>query len=74
MQRNKRTPKLLAQGFAGPGKQDCRSRAPDSQPCQQSKVSQHTVTPLGNFTPLAIRFMHNQIGIIETLPTSAGFT
>ena len=72
--RNERTPELLAQRFVRPGTQDCRSRAPDSQPCQQSKVFRHTITPLGDFKPLAIRFLHNQAGITETLPTSAGFT
>jgi len=72
--RNERTAELLAQRFVRPGTQDCLSRAPDNQRCQQSKVFRHTVTPLGDFRPLGIRFLHNQVGITETLPTSAGFT
>lgn len=72
--RNERMPELLAQRFVRPGTQDCRSRAPASQPCQQSKVFRHTVAPLSDFRPLGIRFLHNQVGYTETLPTSAGFT
>jgi cleavage and polyadenylation specificity factor subunit 1 len=41
---------------------------------QRSKVSHHTVTPLGNFTPPAVRFLHVHIDLIGPLPTSAGYT
>jgi hypothetical protein len=47
----KATAKLVAQRFVWPGvRKDCRNWTRDCQPCQHSKVSRHTVTPLGNFT------------------------
>jgi hypothetical protein len=38
------------------------------------KVSRHTVTPLGDFTPPAARFLHVHIDLVGPLPTSAGYT
>jgi cleavage and polyadenylation specificity factor subunit 1 len=32
------------------------------------------VTPLGNFTPPAARFLHVHIDLVEPLPTPAGYT
>jgi cleavage and polyadenylation specificity factor subunit 1 len=37
-------------------------------------VSRHTVTPLGDFTPLAARFLHVHVDLVGPLPTSAGYT
>jgi len=42
------------------------------QPCQRSKGSCHTITPVGNFTIPPARFLHVQIDIIGPLPSSAG--
>jgi transposase InsO family protein len=39
-----------------------------------SKVSRHTVTPLGDFTPPPARFLHIHIDLVGPLPTSAGYT
>jgi transposase InsO family protein len=67
--------KLVAQRFVWLGVQkDCRTWARAWQSCQRSKVSRHTVTPLGDFTPPAARFLHVQIYLVGPLPTSAGYT
>jgi cleavage and polyadenylation specificity factor subunit 1 len=39
-----------------------------------AQVSRHTVTPVGDFTLLATRFLHIHIDLVEPLPTSAGYT
>jgi cleavage and polyadenylation specificity factor subunit 1 len=67
----KATARLVAQRFVWPGIQkDCNwARA-----CQLSKVSRHTTTPVGDFTPPAARFLHIHIDLVGPLPTSAGFT
>jgi hypothetical protein len=52
---------------------DCRTWASACQSCQLFKVSRHTVTPLGDFTPPACRFLHAHIDIVGSFPTSAGF-
>jgi hypothetical protein len=41
--------------------------------CQRSKVSRHTVTPVGDFTPSAARFLHVHVDLVGPLPTSAGY-
>jgi hypothetical protein len=41
---------------------------------QRSKVSRHTVTPLGDFTTPAARFLHAHIDLVRPLPISAGYT
>jgi cleavage and polyadenylation specificity factor subunit 1 len=69
------TAKLVSQRFVWPGIQkDCRDWARACQPCQRSKVSRHTVTPLGHFTLPAARFLHVHVDLIGPLSTSAGFT
>jgi cleavage and polyadenylation specificity factor subunit 1 len=65
--------KLVAQRFMWPGVQDCRTWARASQTCLRSKVSRHTVTPLGDFTPPAARFLHIHVDPVGPLPTSAGY-
>jgi hypothetical protein len=71
----KATAKLVSQRFVWPGiEKDCRAWARTCQPCQRSKVSRHTATPLGDFTLPAARFLHVHIDLIEPLPSSAGFT
>jgi hypothetical protein len=63
------TAKLVAQRFRWPGMQkDCRTWEQVCQACQRSKVSRHTVTPVGDFTLPATRFL------VGPLPTSAGYT
>ena len=52
---------------------DCRTWARACQACQRSKVSRHTVTPLGNFTLPPARFLHIHIDLVGPLPSSAGF-
>jgi hypothetical protein len=67
--------KLVAQRFLWPGMQkDCRMWARACLSCQSSKVYRHTVTPLGDFTPPAARFLHVHIDIVGPLSTSAGYT
>ena len=43
------------------------------QPCQRSKVSRHTVTPVGNFALPFARFVHIHIDLVGPLPYSAVF-
>jgi transposase InsO family protein len=70
----KATSKLVAQRFVWPGVQkDWRNWARACQSCQCSKVSRHTVTPLGDFTPLAARFLQ-VLDLVRPLPTSVGYT
>jgi transposase InsO family protein len=71
----KATAKLVAQRFVWPGMQkDCRAWARVCQACQRCKVSRHTVTPVGDFTLPAARFLHVHIDLVGPLPTSAGYT
>jgi cleavage and polyadenylation specificity factor subunit 1 len=71
----KATAKLVAQRFVWPGvRKDWHTWARACQPCQRSKVSRHTMTPLGNFTPPAARFLHVHVDLVGPLPTSAGYT
>jgi hypothetical protein len=71
----KETAKLVAQRFVWPGVQkDCRTWARAYQACHRSKVSRHTVTPLGDFTSAAARFLHVHVDLVGPLPTSAGYT
>jgi hypothetical protein len=71
----KATAKLVAQRFMWPGMQkDCRTWARVCQACQRSKVSRHTVTPVGDFMLPAARFLHIHIDLVGPLPTPAGYT
>jgi hypothetical protein len=55
----KATAKMVAERFVWPGVQkDCRNWACTCQSYQRSKVSRHTVTPLGDFTLPATRLLH----------------
>lgn len=66
--------RLVAERFVWPGIQsDCRNWARTCLNCQRSKVSRHTVTPLGQFPLLSKRFRHVHIDIIGPLPHSGGF-
>jgi transposase InsO family protein len=67
----KSTARLVAQRFVWPGVQkDCRSWARVCQACQRSKVSRHTVKPVGDFALPPARFLHVHIDLIGPLPTS----
>jgi hypothetical protein len=69
----KATAKMVAQRFVWSGVQkDCRTWARACQACQRSKVSRHTVTPVGDLTLPAARFMHIHIDLVGPLPASAG--
>jgi cleavage and polyadenylation specificity factor subunit 1 len=71
----KATARLVSQRFVWPGIQkDCRVWTRACQACQRSKVSRHTVTPVGDFTLPAARFMHIHVDLVGPLPTSAGYT
>jgi cleavage and polyadenylation specificity factor subunit 1 len=71
----KATAKLVSQHFVRPGIQkDCHTWTRSCHPCQRSKISRHTFTPLGNFMLPASRFLHIHVDLIGPLPTSAGFT
>jgi len=66
--------KLLSQRFVWPAIQkDCHTWARACQPCQRSKVSRHTITPVGNYTLPPACFLHVHIDIVGPLPSSAGF-
>jgi hypothetical protein len=71
----KATAKLVAQRCVWAGLQkDCRAWARACQACQRSKVSRHTVTPVGDFALPAARFLHIHIDLVGLLPSSAGYT
>jgi hypothetical protein len=71
----KATAKLVALRFVWLGVQkDCRTWARACQSCQRSKVSSHTVTPLGDFTKPPARLLHVHIDLLGPLPMSAGYT
>jgi transposase InsO family protein len=71
----KATLKLVVQHFVWPGMQkDCHTWAQACQYCQHSKISCHTVTPFGNITLPAARFLHVHADLIGLLLTSAGYT
>jgi hypothetical protein len=71
----KATTKLVTQRFVWPGVQkDWRTWARACQACQRSKVSRHTVTPVGDFTLPAARFQHIHIDSVGPLTTSEGST
>ena len=68
------TAKLISQRYVWPGVQkDCRTWARACQSCQRSKVSRHTTTPLGDFTPPTTVFQHLHVDIVGPLPISDGF-
>jgi cleavage and polyadenylation specificity factor subunit 1 len=70
----KATAKLVSQRFVWPAIQkECRTWARACQPCQRSKVSRHTITPLGTFPLPLARFLHIHIDLVGPLPSSAGF-
>jgi cleavage and polyadenylation specificity factor subunit 1 len=66
--------KLVTERFLWQGVQkDCRTWVRACQSCQRSKVSRHTVTPVGDFTPPAARFLHVHMDLLGPLPASAGY-
>lgn len=56
-----------------PIQKDCRTWARACQPFQRSKVSPHTITPVGNFTLPPSRFLHIHIDLVGPLPSLARF-
>lgn len=66
--------RLVSERFVWPGMQkDCREWARACIPCQRSKVTRHTITPLGTITCPTRRFRHIHLDIIGPLPHSKGF-
>jgi cleavage and polyadenylation specificity factor subunit 1 len=69
------TAKLVSERFEWPSVQkDCRTCSRACQCCQRSKVSRHTVTPLGDFALPAARFLQVHVDLVGPLPISAGNT
>jgi hypothetical protein len=69
------TARLVAPRFMWQGMQkDCRTWAGACQACEGSRVSHHTVIPVGDFTLLAARFIHVHIYLVGPLLTSVGYT
>jgi hypothetical protein len=65
------TAKLVAQRFVWTGVQkNCRTWPRSCCSRQCSKVYRRTVTPLGDFTPPAGRFLHVHTDLLGPLPTS----
>jgi cleavage and polyadenylation specificity factor subunit 1 len=52
---------------------DCRTWARACLPCQRSKVSRHTITPVGNLLLPPARFLYIHNDLVGPLATSAGF-
>ena len=68
------TAKLISQRYVWPGvRKDCRTLARACESCHQSKISEHTTTPLGDFALPTSRFQHVHIDIVVQLPTSDNF-
>jgi hypothetical protein len=69
------TAQLIVQRFVWPGIQKrCLTWARACQAYQRSKISRHTVTPVGDFTLPTARFHHVHIDFVGPFPTSAGYT
>jgi cleavage and polyadenylation specificity factor subunit 1 len=70
----KATAKLVSQRFMWPAIQkDCCTWAGACQPCQRSKVSRHTIIPVGNFPLPPTHFLHIHSYLVGPVPSSAGF-
>lgn len=68
------TIQLITERFIWPGiKKDCRLWTRTCIPCQRSKVTRHTNTPLGHFNNPTGRLKHVHIDIIGPLPMCKGF-
>lgn len=65
--------RLVAERYVWPSlRKDCITWAQSCIPCQRSKVTRHTVSPLGNFATPTSRFEHIHIDLIGPLPVSEG--
>jgi hypothetical protein len=70
----KATAKLVSQRFVWPViPKDCRTWTRVCHPCQRSKFSHHTITPVGDFTLPPARLLHIHIDLVGPLNYSAGF-
>jgi cleavage and polyadenylation specificity factor subunit 1 len=66
--------KFVSQRFVWPAMQkEFRTWVRACQPCQRSKVSRHTFTPVGEFPLPPARFLHIHIDLVGPLPSLAGF-
>ena len=64
---------LVSQRYVWPGmNKDIRNWTRSCIPCQQSKITHHTKTPLGTFATPDARFAHVHIDIVGPLPPSRG--
>ena len=67
------TQHLIAERYVWPGMHtDFRNWTRSCVPCQQSKITHHTQTPLGTFATPDARFAHVHIDIVGPLPSSQG--
>lgn len=68
------TQKLITSRFVWPSmNKDCREWARHCIPCQKSKISRHTTSPIQNFVNPNSRFEHVHMDIVGPLPSSQGF-
>lgn len=68
------TSKLVRSKFVWPSiRKDCAAWARHCIPCQKSKVSRHTKTPLGTFYGRISRFEHVHLDLIGPLPPSRNY-
>ena len=70
----KATAKIIYQCFVWPAiHKDNSTRTQACQPCLRSKVSRHTITPVGNLLHPPARFLHIHIDLVGPLLSSGVF-
>ncbi|CAB3228207.1 unnamed protein product [Arctia plantaginis] len=70
----KATAKLVAERYVWPGiRKDCRTWTQACLACQRSKVSRHTLSPVGTYKLPRARFAHIHIDLVGPLPMSHGY-
>ena len=70
----KATQKLIGEQFVWPNmRRDIAEKCRSSISCQQTKITQHQVTPLQHFRTLDARFSHVDVDIVGLLPDSSGY-
>lgn len=66
--------RLVSERFIWPGlKKDIRVWVRECVPCQKSKVTRHTIAPVGNYGLPDARFSEVHIDLVGPLPVSSGF-
>lgn len=68
------TQKLITSRFVWPSiNKDTREWARQCIPCQKSKISRHTISPIKEFINPSARFEHIHIDLVGPMPPSQGF-